>query len=126
MSASRPSSTSSRRRGAMCTPPVAMRRKHASTASTASAGESSSCTSLSERNSGRPLILLDEADRAVRFQDSPLDVVERGDLLLAHLLGDVIRRHALALQVVTHELAALDQDERLPFEHLARPARAVR
>src|SRR5204862_1484469 len=113
MSASRPSSTSSRRRGAMCTAPVAIRRTHASTASTASAGESSCWTSVSERRSVRRLILLDEADRAVRLEDPPFDVVDRRDLLLAHLLRNLVRRHAFPLQIPVDERAALDEHDRL-------------
>src|SRR3954451_2862613 len=116
MSARRPSSTSSRRRGAMCTPSPAIRRKHASTASTASAGDSRACTSRSERNSVRRLILLDEADRAVRFDNRPVDLVERGDLLLARLFGDLLLGHALALQVVLADLTVVDDPERLALE----------
>src|SRR3954451_8888703 len=111
MSARRPSSTSSRRRGAMCTPSPAIRRKQASTASTASAGERSSRTSLSERSRVRRLILLDEADRAARFDDRPLDFVERRDLLLARLLRDLVLRHAFALQVVLDDLAVVDDHQ---------------
>src|SRR5580765_5321603 len=64
MSARRPSSSSSRRRGAMWTTPRAIRSKHASTASTAAAGDRSLWTSLSEKNCVRALILLDGADLA--------------------------------------------------------------
>src|SRR3954471_21829602 len=126
MSASRPSSTSSRRRGAMCTPSPAIRRKQASTASTASAGESSSRTSLSERNRARRLILLDEADRPVRLDDGPRDVVQRADLLLARLLRYLFLRHALASQIPLHDLAVIDQHQRLALEHLACAPRAER
>src|SRR5580765_3021684 len=69
MSARRPSSSSSRRRGAMWTTPRAIRSKHASTASTAAAGDRSLWTSLSEKNCVRALILLDGADLAARLED---------------------------------------------------------
>src|SRR6185312_12334362 len=69
MSARRPSSSSSRRRGAMWTTPRAIRSKHASTASTAAAGDRSLWTSLSEKNCVRALILLDGADLAARLDD---------------------------------------------------------
>src|SRR3954468_6319388 len=105
MSASRPSSTSSRRRGAMCTPSPAIRRKQASTASTASAGESSSRTSLSERNRVRRLILLDEADLAARLEHGPADLVERVDLLRASLGGDLLLGQPVASQVPVDHLA---------------------
>src|SRR5512133_1635589 len=51
MSARRPSWRFSRRRGAISTDPAARRRNDRSTASTAASGESSPCTSLSERKS---------------------------------------------------------------------------
>ena len=49
MSASAPSGSRSRRRGAISTSPAAIRRKQASTASTASAGVTSDATSDSVR-----------------------------------------------------------------------------
>src|SRR5690242_13303252 len=116
MSARRPSSTGSRRRGAMCTPSPAIRRKQASTASTASAGESSFRTSLSERNRVRRLILLDEADLSARLEHGPPNLVERVDLLKARLRGDLLLRQPVAAQVLVDHLAVLDQDQRLAFE----------
>jgi hypothetical protein len=53
----------------MWTTPRAIRSKHASTASTAAAGDRSLWTSLSEKNCVRALILLDEADLAARLED---------------------------------------------------------
>src|SRR4051794_11656889 len=126
MSARRPSSSLNRRRGAMSTPPPAMRAKHRSTASTASAGASTSRTSASERKSGRRLILLDEADLAVRLENGPLHFVERADLLLPHLLRHLVLGHPLAPEVVVDELPALDDDDRLTFEHLPCAPRTER
>src|SRR5947208_8249367 len=126
MSARRPSSTSSRRRGAMCTPSPAIRRKHASTASTASAGERSSWTSRSERNSVRRLILLDKADLAARLEDSPADLVERVDLLVARLGGDLLLRQAIPPQVLLDHLAVLDQDQWLSLQHGPQPLETPR
>src|SRR5947208_7450243 len=126
MSASRPSSTSSRRRGAMCTRPVAIRRRHASTASTASAGESSCRTSVSERRSVRRLILLDEADLAAGLQDGPPDLVERVDLLVACFRRDLLLRKPVAPQVLLDHVAVLDQDQRLALEDRPKRLKAPR
>src|SRR5205814_10377554 len=104
MTAKTPSSSRSRRRGRFSTSPAASRRRHPSTASSASAGVSSESMFATVRKRGKPeslgAALLNEADPAARFEHSPLDVVEGADLLLPHLLGQLLDRDAFPVQVL--------------------------
>src|SRR5262245_7059371 len=118
MSASCPSSSGSRRRGAIDTSPAAMRRKHSSIASTAPSGSRSSSTSCSLRYSGtwRARLrgaLLDEADPPAGLEHGPANPVERVDLLAACLRGDLFLRQPIAPEVPFDDVAVLDQDDGL-------------
>src|SRR3954452_7481114 len=77
---------------------------------------SSTPVRLGCRRSGSALFL-DEADVPAGLDDAPLDLVEGGDLLLAHLFGQLVLRHALAIQVVGDELSVLDHDDWKAFQH---------
>src|SRR5437660_1034759 len=72
---------------------------------------------------GRELgLLLDEADLPRRLEDGPSDLIERLDLVLPGLLGDVIGGQALAAQVLLDEPAVLDDHHGLALQDGAQPA----
>jgi hypothetical protein len=54
-----------------------------------------------------------------------LHLVEGGDLLGAHLFGNVIRRYSFAPQILVEQLTVLDQDDRFAFENLPEGLDAV-
>src|SRR5580765_1390920 len=129
ITASAPSSKRVRCRGTFSTSPAASRRKQASTASSASAGLSSSATSASVRYSGTArgywLLLGDEADLAAALEHRPAHLLERVELALAGPLLELPAGQPLAREVRLEHAAVLDQHDRLAGEHLPHAAKAV-
>src|SRR3954469_9123290 len=60
--------------------------------------------------------LRDEADLPARLEHRPADLLERVDLLVTRLRRNLLRRQAVAPQVLVDDIAVLDQDQRLALE----------
>src|SRR5919108_1325779 len=75
---------------------------------------------------GSRLLLRDEADPAARLEDRPFDVIDRGDLLRACLLGELLGADPLATEVLLDQLPVLHDHDRVAVENAARPAEPER
>src|SRR3954468_2193962 len=69
-------------------------------------------------------LLRDEAHVAAALEDAPRHVVDRRDLLHAHLLRDLVFGEPFALQVALDQIAVLDDDDRLTLQHPSRAPRS--